>query len=77
MLNGAGIDPDMHALIHGEMASHAAEQPHGGGDITQLGYIPKRHRSIGQQGGRQNRQSRIFGTGDTHFPCQGRATINY
>jgi hypothetical protein len=77
MLSGAAIDPDTHPLIHSEMASHAPEQPHSGSDITQLGYIPKRHWSICQQGGRQNGQSRIFGTRDTNFPCQGGPTINF
>jgi hypothetical protein len=43
----------------------------------QMGYIPKRHRPICQQGGRQNGQSRIFGARDTHFPCQGSPAINF
>jgi hypothetical protein len=42
-----------------------------------MGYIPKRHWPICQQGSRQNGQSRIFGTCDTHFPCQGRPAVNF
>jgi len=42
-----------------------------------MGYIPKCHWPICQQGSRQNGQSRIFGARDTHFPCQGSLTSNF
>src|SRR3990167_1504902 len=58
-LDAARIDFDAELLVDHRLNAHAAEQLDHGGDVVQVRQGAHRHRAIGQQGGRQNRQGGV------------------
>jgi len=75
-LDGAGIDLDVHPLVHHQIHAHPAQQLHGGSHVLKVRDVADRDRSVGQQGGGQNRQHRVLRAGRPQFAPQGDAAVD-
>jgi len=66
----------MHALANRDVNAHATEQLDHRGDVLQVRDVRDRHRPVGEQGAREDRQRRVLGARDAHFALERHATLD-
>ena len=76
-LRRARIDVDLHALVEHQLHAHLAEQLHRRGDVVQVRHVADRHRLVGEQARRQDRQHRVLGAGNPDVAVERFAAVDH